>query len=131
MPEPIWISVDLALAIHQRQLAEHGGSDGVRDRALLDSALDRPRQLYAFSDPTPPVPELAAAYAIGIARNHAFIDRNKRTAYAVCRSFMVLNGFDITATRENRYEMFLALAASEIDDEHFAEWLTRNSSSFD
>ena len=74
MDDPIWISRELALAIHSRQLAEHGGADGVRDEGLLDSALGRPRNRFAYDDPTPTVPELAAAYAFGIARNHAFID---------------------------------------------------------
>ena len=80
MDDPIWISEELAQAIHSRQLAEHGGADGVRDIGLLQSALARPRQQFAYSDPTPDIPALAAAYAFGIAKNHAFIDGNKRTA---------------------------------------------------
>ena len=74
MDDPIWISIELAIAIHQRQLAEHGGADGVRDKGLLESALGRPRHLFAYSDPTPEAPQLAAAYAFGIAKNLAFLD---------------------------------------------------------
>ncbi len=80
MDDPIWINEPLALAIHKRQLAEHGGLDGVRDPGLLQSALARPRHLFAYNDPTPALPALAASYAFGIARNHPFIDGNKRTA---------------------------------------------------
>jgi death-on-curing protein len=107
MDDPIWITRDLATAIHNRQLAEHGGADGVRDEGLLDSALGRPRHLFAYTDPTPDIPTLAAAYAFAIAKNHAFIDGNKRTAYVVCRTFLVLNGYDMTAPLVDRYPIFL------------------------
>ncbi len=106
MDDPTWISTELAIAIHQRQLAEHGGADGVRDRGLLESALGRPRHLFAYNDPTPEIPILAASYAFGIAKNHAFLDGNKRTAYVVCRTFLLLNGFDMTASHEDRYTDF-------------------------
>ncbi|HEX8323582.1 MAG TPA: type II toxin-antitoxin system death-on-curing family toxin [Tepidisphaeraceae bacterium] len=127
MDDPKWITVDLATAIHRRQLAEHGGADGVRDSGLLESAINRPRHLFAYTDPTPNIPTLAASYAYGIARNHAFIDGNKRTAYVVCRTFMLLNGYDFTATREERYRVFLALAAGEMTDTAFAEWVVANT----
>jgi death-on-curing protein len=127
MDDPIWISADLALAIHKRQLAEHGGADGVRDHGLLESALNRPRHLFAYAEPTPEIPALAAAYAFGVARNHAFIDGNKRTAYVVCRTFLVLNGYDLAATREERYQIFLALAAGDIDEPQLADWLTKHA----
>jgi death-on-curing protein len=123
MDEPIWISVELARAIHRRQLAEHGGADGVRDAGLLESALNRPRQLLAYANPTPDIPTLAAAYAFGIARNHAFIYGNKRTAYVVCRTFLLLNGFDLTAQPLQRYETFLALAAGELTEGAFGQWM--------
>jgi len=126
MDDPIWISVELAVAIHKRQLAEHGGADGVRDMGLLESAIGRPRNQFAYSDPTPDVPVLAASYAFGIARNHAFIDGNKRTAYVVCRTFHILNGFDLTAPREDRYNTFLDLAARKVSETQLAMWLTRN-----
>ena len=127
MDDPIWISVELAIAIHKRQLAEHGGADGVRDMGLLESAISRPRHLFAYEQPTPSIPALAAAYAFGIARNHAFIDGNKRTAYVVCRTFLVLNGFDLTATKEQRYQMFLDLAAGSISQEQLTVWLLSHS----
>ncbi len=125
--DPIWISTELAIAIHKRQLAEHGGADGVRDRGLLESALGRPRNLFAYTDPTPDVPSLAASYAFGVARNHAFIDGNKRTAYVVCRTFLLLNGFDMVATKEERYRTFLDLAAGAITEEHLASWLDEHA----
>src|SRR4028119_1895938 len=111
MDDPIWINKELALAIHSRQLAEHGGADGVRDEGLLDSALGRPRNRFAYEDPTPPIPALAAAYAFGIARNHAFIDGNKRTAAVVCETFLTLNGFALDAADVELYPIFVSLAA--------------------
>jgi death-on-curing protein len=125
--DPIWISVDLAIAIHKRQLAEHGGADGVRDMGLLESALGRPRHQFAYSDPTPDIPALAASYAYGIARNHAFIDGNKRTAYVVCRTFLLLNGLDMIAAKEERYLTFLNLAAGTISETELTAWLTTNA----
>ncbi len=125
MDDPIWISVGLAQAIHSRQLAEHGGADGVRDGGLLESALNRPRHLFTYGDPTPSIPALAAAYAYGIAKNHAFIDGNKRTAYVVCRTFLILNGFDLTAEPAERYRVFLALAAGEFSEAEMIAWLTK------
>jgi len=125
MDDPIWITEELALAIHSRQLAEHGGADGVRDKGLLESAWARPRQHFAYSDPTPDIPGLAAAYALGIAKNHAFLDGNKRTAYVVCRTFLILNGWDMTASREDRYAAFLALAAGDWDEMNFTGWLLK------
>jgi death on curing protein len=125
MDDPIWISVELATAIHRRQLAEHGGADGVRDQGLLESALGRPRHLFAYSDPTPQVPQLAAAYAFGIAKNHAFIDGNKRTAAVVCETFLNLNGFELFATDAEAYPIFLALAAGELSEEQFTDWLVK------
>jgi death-on-curing protein len=131
MDDPIWISQELTLAIHSRQLAEHGGADGVRDKGLLESALARPRQHFAYLQPTPDVPALAAAYAFGIAKNHAFLDGNKRTAYVVCRTFLILNGWDMTAPREERYAAFLALAAGDWDEGTFTAWLISNSAKSD
>ena len=127
MDDPICISVELATAIHKRQLAEHGGADGVRDPGLLESALNRPRHLFAYADPTPDIPAMAAAYAYGMARNHAFIDGNKRTAYVVCRTFLLLNGFDLTAPREERYQTFLDLAAGSVSEGQLINWLAANT----
>lgn len=127
MDDPIWISIELTLAIHRRQLAEHGGADGVRDKGLLESALGRARHVFAYTDPTPTIPQLAAAYAFGIAKNHAFIDGNKRTAYVVCRTFLLLNGLDMTASLEERYLNFLALAAGDLSESSLAEWLVQHT----
>ncbi len=122
----IWIRTDVALAIHRRQLAEHGGSEGVRDAGLLASALDRPRNLAAYGDPAPDLAALAAAYASGIARNHPFIDGNKRTAFVVCRTFLILNGSDISASREDKYSTFLQLAKGDLSDEDLTAWIRRH-----
>ena len=127
MDDPIWITVEAAIRIHERQLAEHGGQAGVRDENLLASAIGRPRNLFAYTDPTPTIPMLAASYAFGIARNHAFLDGNKRTAYVVCRTFLILNGFDLTAAHDDRYETFLALATGTISEAELAAWLAANT----
>jgi death-on-curing protein len=127
MDDPIWITETLAMAIHRRQLAEHGGLDGVRDPGLLQSALARPRHLFAYTDPTPELPALAASYAFGIAKNHPFIDGNKRTAAVVCETFLELNGMSIKATDMELYPIFLDLAAGSISEEELATWLIEHS----
>lgn len=127
MDDPIWITETLAMAIHRRQLAEHGGLDGVRDPGLLQSALARPRHLFAYTDPTPDLPALAASYAYGIARNHPFIDGNKRTAAVACETFLELNGMSIEATDMELYPIFLNLAAGAITEEELAKWLLEHS----
>ena len=127
MDDPIWITEPLALAIHKRQLAEHGGLDGVRDPGLLQSALARPRHLFAYTDPTPDFPSLAAAYAFGIARNHPFIDGNKRTAAVVCETFLELNGLRLDASDAELYPIFLDLAAGALTEEQLAAWLAAHT----
>ncbi len=121
MTEPKWIQIDAVLAAHAKQLARHGGIEGVRDRGLLESALSRPHNLLAYG--TPDLAALAACYAAGIVRNHPFLDGNKRTALATCRAFLLLNGLRITATQDEKAERVLQLAASEITEEAFALWL--------
>ncbi len=123
MDDPIWISEQLAISIHQRQLSEHGGIAGVRDMGLLSSALARPRQLFAYSEPTADIPSMAAAYAFGIARNHPFLDGNKRTAAVVCETFIILNGLALIADDQEMYETFLNLAAGQLTEDALAEWL--------
>lgn len=123
MGEPVWIRDDVGLAIHARQLAEHGGAAGVRDAALLSSALARPRQLRAYADPPADLPQLAAAYAFGIARNHPFVDGNKRTAFVVCVAFLRLNGLDLDAGTDEKFQVFLDLAAGKMSEASLAEWI--------
>lgn len=119
----VWIEKKLALAIHDRQLAEHGGSAGVRDENMLESALARPQRLYAYGDPSPDLADLAASLAFGLARNHPFVDGNKRTAYVVCRTFLELNDASLHAPAEEKYLSILALAEGKLAVEEFALWL--------
>ncbi len=119
----IWISKRLALAIHDRQLAEHGGSIGVRDETLLDSAIARPQQLFAYGDPPPDLAALSASLAYGLARNHPFIDGNKRTAAVACETFIRLNSARLQADDIELYPVYLALAEGSISETGFAEWL--------
>lgn len=123
MDDPIWISEAFALAVHNRQLAEHGGIEGVRDQGLLQSALARPRHLFAYTDPTPDLATLAAAYAFGIAKNHPFGDGNKRTAAVVCESFIEFNGHVLDATDLELFPMFLGLADGTVSESEPADWL--------
>jgi death on curing protein len=121
--EPVWVSLELAEAIHQRQLSEHGGGSGVRDAGLLQSALARPEQLMAYGGAEVDLPALAAAYAFGIARNHPFVDGNKRTAYVVCRTFLVLNAWDLVGPLADRYPVFLGLAEGSVSEAELTDWL--------
>ena len=125
MSEWIWVDATTVAAIHDEQLAQHGGAGGVRDSGLLESALARPLNTAAYGKPS--VFELATAYAFGIAKNHPFIDGNKRTAYVVCELFLALNGWRLASTDADSVVTFLALAASEIDEDAFADWLRANS----
>ncbi|KAF1020267.1 MAG: Toxin Doc [Paracidovorax wautersii] len=119
----IWISRTLALAIHDRQLAEHGGGSGVRDDALLDSALARPQQRHAYGDPPPDLADLAASLAYGLARNHPFVDGNKRTAHVCYRVFLKLNDCELVASDEEKYVAMLGLAEGSVAEAEFADWL--------
>lgn len=127
MKEPIWIENEEARVIHQLQLTGHGGASGIRDQGLFESAMDRPRNLFVYSEPSPTLYQLAAAYAFGLAKNHAFVDGNKRTAFVVCLSFLKQNGIAINASQEMRYLTFYALAASDLSEAELAEWLQQNS----
>ena len=121
----IWIEIPLAIAVHERQLAEHGGSSGVRDETLLDSALARPQQRYAC-DPPPDLADLAASLAFGLARNHPFFDGNKRTAAVVCESFVLLNGSVLHAEDLELYPLYVALAEGTLPEAEFAAWLRQH-----
>jgi len=123
MSDPIWISEKLALNIHQRQLSEHGGMEGVRDIGLLLSALARPQHLLAYSKTPPNIATLAAAYGFGIAKNHPFVDGNKRTATVVCETFIDLNGHSLTADDPSLCVTFLKLAEGNLSEEELASWL--------
>lgn len=118
-----WIRREVAQAIHQRQLSEHGGPPGIRDAPALVSALAWPEQLHAYAENVPDLPSLAAAYAFGIVQNHPFVDGNKRTAYAICRVFLLLNGFDIFGDRVERYQTFWRLAQGGITEDELAAWI--------
>lgn len=119
----IWLEKELVMAIHDRQLAEHGGSSGVRDARLLESALARPQQTYAYSDPAPDLADLAASLAFGLARNHPFVDGNKRTAYVAYRTFIALNDGELVASDEDKFITILSLAEGTLSEKDFAAWL--------
>ena len=116
-----WIDIAVVLAIHDQQLAEHGGGVGVRDRGLLESALAGPAQLAAYGDPD--LFDLAATYAHGIARNHPFVDGNKRTAYVVCMLFLRLHGLRLDAPGPERVIVFEQLGKGALGRDALAEWL--------
>ena len=118
-----WLQKAIVMAIHDRQIAEHGGSAGVHDEGLLESALARPQQLQAYGDPSPDLADLAAALASGLARNHPFVDGNKRTAHVAYRTFLALNGAELVATDEEKYIAMLALAEGKLGESDFAAWL--------
>jgi death-on-curing protein len=122
--EPEWLSVDILLDVHAEQLALFGGSDGVRDPGLLESALARPVNKFAYGEAD--LAALAAAYAFGIARNHPFVDGNKRVAFASILIFLGLNGCDLDASPEEATAVMLALAAGEIDEDVLARWIGDN-----
>lgn len=118
-----WIRHTTALALHDRQLAEHGGSAGVRDEGLLQSALARPQQLFSYGDPPPDLAALAASLTYGLARNHPFVDGNKRTAAVACELFLALNDAILEATNVELYPVYLALAEGSLGETEFADWL--------
>lgn len=125
MPAPIWIDRAVVLAVHEVQLAEHGGLAGVRDAALLDSALARPQMRHAYESPS--LAELAACYAFGIARNHPLLDGNKRTSLVAMELFLELNGIELLVSDVDCVTTILALAAGELDEPQLAVWIEANS----
>jgi death-on-curing protein len=120
MSDWIWIASDVAAAVHERQLAEHGGPSGLRDPGALESALARPKNLAAYGDPD--AASLAAAYAFGIARDHAFIDGNKRSAWVIARLFLSANAVAFSFQREEAIATMLVLAAGELTEDELADW---------
>jgi death on curing protein len=119
----VWIEKPLVMMLHDRQIAEHGGSAGLRDDGLLESALARPQQLYAYGDPPPDLADLAASLAYGLAKNHAFVDGNKRTAHVAYRTFLELNHATLEAEADEKYVSILGLAEGRISEAELAEWL--------
>jgi death-on-curing protein len=117
----VWLNAQVMLAVHEEQLAEHGGGSGVRDQGLFESALSRPLNLAAYGDPD--VAALAAAYGFGLARNHPFVDGNKRTAFVAVELFLVLNGWGLMANDASCVLTMLALAAGDLSEDEFAQWL--------
>lgn len=120
-----WIAFEAVVAMHNRQIAEHGGSSGLRDEGLLSSALARPKNLLAYTDDAD-IAALAGSYAFGIAKNHPFIDGNKRTALVVMRTFLLLNGFEFTASLEEKYAVILHLADGSLSEDELVEWIRKN-----
>ena len=120
MTEWIWVETETAVAAHQEQLAEWGGPDGTRDEGALESAMARPQNLAVYGEPD--AAALAASYAYGLARNHPFVDGNKRTAAVVSEGFLNLNGYILNANDAEVAVTFQALAAGEISEDELAEW---------
>jgi death-on-curing protein len=127
MKDPRWIKDSVVVAIHHRQLAEHGGLEGIRDAGILSSALARPLNAFADSEPKPDLAALAAAYARGIIRNHPFVDGNKRTAYVLARTFLKLNGCDIEASDVEKYQAFIRAAEGTLSETELADWIRSKS----
>jgi len=125
MKEPHWLTREECLALHEFMLSEYGGITGVRDEHLLDSALARPQQLFAYGKPN--MADMAAAYAAGIVKNHPFLDGNKRTGFMLGAGFLERNGFEFRATEVEAALRTLALAAGEMSEKAYAAWLKANS----
>jgi death on curing protein len=119
-----WVDRDVLLTLHDESLAEHGGGTGIRDEGLLDSALARPLNTAGYGQPD--AAELAASYGYGLAKNHAFVDGNKRAAFLAVGLFLYMNGFRLTASQADATRAVLALAASDIDEAQFAQWVRSN-----
>ncbi len=124
-----WLQPGLVEAMHLRQLAEHGGASGLRDTGLLETALAKPLQWVSYGDPPPDLAALAAAYGFGIAHLHPFVDGNKRTSLVATLAFLRINGFDIKATPEERYLIWIVLAAGTLSEESLATWLRERMTS--
>ncbi len=125
MNEPFWISENIAKVIHADQIAQHGGSPGIRDENLLSASLARPQHLFAYGEPT--LFDLAAAYGYGLAKNHPFIDGNKRVAFAVMATFLEVNGYSLDVPEMDVVVMMERLATDEESQDSLAKWLEENS----
>lgn len=125
MKEPEWILKETVLALHEQSLSEHGGSSGIRDEGLLDSALGKPQNQFAYGAPN--LFDLAASYAFGLVKNHPFIDGNKRTGFVTAILLLQLNGWRFTAAEADAAIRTLALAAGDMTESTYAAWLETNS----
>jgi death-on-curing protein len=125
MKEPYWLSREECLALHEMMLSQYGGSEGLRDDNMLESALAKPRQRFAYGKPT--MSDLAASYVFGIVKNHPFIDGNKRTGFMLGAGFLERNGWEFHASEAEAAVRTLALAAGELSEKEFAAWLKENS----
>lgn len=124
MNQPFWLTRQMIVAIHDEQLAIHGGASGLRDEGMLESALDRPKNKWSYENAD--LAELAAAYAFGIARNHPFIDGNKRTSLLALYTFLGVNGIDFVVPEAEAAAMILALAAGEVSEPSLVRWIRDN-----
>ena len=125
MTDWVWLDTAVMLAVHDEQLAEHGGIAGIRDQGMFESAMQRAPNLAAYS--APDYAELAAAYGLGLAKNHPFLDGNKRTAFVATELFLVLNGYSLIANDVACVLTMLAVAAGEMSEVEFAEWIRAHS----
>jgi len=124
--EPVWLLKSVLLAVHAEQLAEHGGLSGIRDEARIDATLDRPKNLIAYGEPD--IFDLAAAYAFGLAKGHAFVDGNKRTSFVAAELFLALNGYELQADDAECVMAWLALADGSMPEAQLADWLRSKGS---
>ena len=124
---PIWVMHEAVIAIHKRQIAEHGGGPGIRDSSLLESALAKPKNAFSYSDEQLSIPSLASAYAYGIARNHPFVDGNKRTSLIISLLFLELNNWELLCDAENLDGTFMKLADGSLSAEDLSAWFTKHS----
>ncbi|WP_100896920.1 type II toxin-antitoxin system death-on-curing family toxin [Nostoc flagelliforme] len=126
MNEPFWLDETIVRAMHEDQLAQHGGLAGIRDNNLFLASLDRPKNLLAYGEPTPTILDLAAAYGYGFAKNHAFVDGNKRVAFVTMATFLELNGYSLNIPETEVVLMMERLATGKETQESIAEWLQEN-----
>ena len=125
MKEPYWLTFDECMALHEMMVAQYGGTLGLRDDSLLRSALGKPQNVFAYGHPT--MADLAASYAVGIVKNHPFLDGNKRTGFMMAAGFLERNGWRLSATDIDAAIRTLALAAGEMTESAYAAWLEANS----
>ena len=129
MSEPIWVRRDVLELLHSQSIAEHGGADGLRDEGLLESALARPKNLFAYEDVRDPA-RLAANYAFGLAKNHPFVDGNKRAAFIAAGLFLRLNGYRMIADQAQATLVILSVAAGSFTEDELGGWIRKNVEQF-